>query len=266
MADASNNPIIGFGSTTKRTQDVNASYPNLAFSLAKLMPVSNGSPSKWVSYMVTGNPSFDTDGTTVLPGNPGRPGTDNTGTLTDNKDGTYVYCFARDVTKIADEVAGATFTGANKAADLGDLTYDPSLPHRLTIQIAGDVPGTGSNTPDGVTVTDRVRLSNPVNVVYDFIPATGQAIDPADTAITQRLIVDKASCNECHAKLGGIPGTDSQTFHSGSRYDPKYCVVCHTDQRKYGRTNSASVGGVFTDPRTYAVSYTHLTLPTTPYV
>ncbi len=246
MADASNNPIIGFGSTMQRTQDVNASYPNLAFSLAKLMPASNGSPSKWVSYIVVGNPSFDTDGTTVLPGNPGRPSTDNTGTLTDNKDGTYVYCFRRDVTTIADEVAGATLTAPNVAADLGDLSYDPTLPHRLTIQIAGDVPGTGTNTADGVQVTDRVRLSNPVNVVYDFIPATGQAIDPADAAITQRLIVDKASCNECHAKLGGIPGTDSQTFHSGSRYDPKYCVVCHTDQRKYGRTPSTSVAGVFT--------------------
>jgi hypothetical protein len=95
MADANNNAIIGFGSTTKRTQDVNASYPNLAFSLAKLVPASNGSPNKWVSYMVTGNPSFDTDGTTVLPGTPGRPGTDNTGTLTDNGDGTYVYCYGQ---------------------------------------------------------------------------------------------------------------------------------------------------------------------------
>lgn len=243
MADASGNGIIGFGSKMQRSTDVNASYPNLAFSLAKLVPGTSGAPAKWVSYIVTANPTF-TSATdkTVVAGVPGRPSSDNTGTLTDNKNGTYTYCFARDVKTIKDQVAAATLTGANVAADLGDLTYDPNAVHRLTIQIAGDAPGTGTNTADGVEVTPRVKMSNPVNLVYDFIPATGKAVDPADAAITQRVIVDRLSCNECHGKLGGIPGTESETFHSGGRYDPKYCVVCHTDQRKYGRTNSASTG------------------------
>ena len=44
-----------------------------------------------------------------------------------------------------------TVTGANNKADLGDLTYEPNLVHRLTIQISGNAPGTGTNTPNGVS-------------------------------------------------------------------------------------------------------------------
>jgi len=246
LTDAAGNGIIGFGSTSKSATATVASYPNLAFSLAKYVPgeavagTTTTTPGKWVSYIVTTVPSTTTASTAT------RPGTDNTGTLVDNKNGTYTYTFYRDITKVKDEVAAMTLTGANKAVDLGDLTFDKNALHRLTIQISGNAPGTGSNTADGVTVTTAVPMANPINVIYDFIPATGKAVASTDATVPQRLIVDKASCNECHAKLGGKPGTESQTFHGGSRYDPKYCVVCHTDQRKYGRTASTSVAGVFT--------------------
>ena len=43
-----------------------------------------------------------------------------------------------------------TVTAPNNKADLGDLTYDASLVHRLTIQLSGNAPGTGTNTPNGV--------------------------------------------------------------------------------------------------------------------
>ena len=60
-----------------------------------------------------------------------------------------------------------------------------------------------------------VPLTKPNNAIFDFIPATGQAVPV--TASGQRLIVDKASCNECHGKLGGIPGIeDSAAFHGGA--------------------------------------------------
>jgi OmcA/MtrC family decaheme c-type cytochrome len=85
-------------------------------------------------------------------------------------------------------------------------------------------------------------MSSPLNVIYDFVPATGKAASSADA---QRTITDKASCNECHGKLGGIVGTESASFHGGNRYDSNLCVVCHTDQRKYGRTNTASTDLVF---------------------
>ena len=88
--------------------------------------------------------------TTTTAAAPQRPGTDNTGTLVDNGDGTYKYTFYRDVTKIKDLVAAMTVALPNKLADLGDLTYDASLTHRLTIQLSGNAPGTGTNTPTGV--------------------------------------------------------------------------------------------------------------------
>ena len=236
MTDGDGNAIIGFGSTAKSASATLASYPNLAFSLAKLVPGAAGSPSKWVSYIVTTVP------TTTVAAAPSRPTTDNTGTLVDNKNGTYAYTFQRNVTTMKDDIAKMTVAAPNVLADLGDLSYVASLTHRLTIQVSGNAPGTGNNTANGVQLTPGVPMSFPLNVVQDFIPATGKAVTDADP---QRSIADKESCNECHGKLGGIPGTDSASFHGGGRYDPKYCVVCHSDQRKYGRTNTVSTAGAF---------------------
>ena len=44
---------------------------------------------------------------------PTRPSTDNTGTLVDNKNGTYTYTFYRDITKIKDQVAALTDTAGS---------------------------------------------------------------------------------------------------------------------------------------------------------
>jgi OmcA/MtrC family decaheme c-type cytochrome len=231
LTDVDGNAIVGFGSTSQASTAAVASYPNISFALAKLVPGTSGSPSKWVSYIVSTVP------TTTTGAVPTRPTSDNTGTLVDNGNGTYSYTFARDVTKMSAFVAAATLTAPNVASDLGDLTYDPTLTHRLTIQISGAAPGTGTNTANGVQVVPAVNMTHPVNVIYDFIPATGQPVAATDA---QRTITDKASCDECHGTLGGIPGTESASFHAGGRYDSNLCDVCHTDQRKYGRTNVAS--------------------------
>ena len=234
LGDGNNNPYAGFQNITSKTTTATvASYPNFAFSVARLVPGTNGSPSKWVSYIVTTVPS------TTTAAAPQRPSSDNTGTLQYLGQGIYQYTFYRDITQIAAQVNAMAVTAPKDKADLGVLTFDPNAVHRITIQFSGNAPGTGTNTPTGVdSGVTAVPLKNPVNVVYDFIPATGKAVAPTD-AVTQRLIVDRLSCNECHGKLGGIPGTESASFHGGGRYDPKYCVVCHTDQRKYDR-NKAS--------------------------
>jgi len=243
LADHEGKPIVGFGTTSKSSTAKFASYPNLAFALAKLVPGANGSPSKWVSYIVT---TVETN--TAQPA-PTRPSTDNTGTLVDNGDGSYRYTFYRDVTKTKEQVDAMTApTGSNKA-DLGDLTYNANLTHRLTIQISGNAPGTGTNTPNGVQTTPGVPLKGAVDVVYDFIPATGKPVASTDA---KRNMTTAANCDSCHSTLGGIPGDNPESsgagFHGGGRNNVEYCVVCHTDQRRYGRTEAAY------DPATLTLS------------
>jgi OmcA/MtrC family decaheme c-type cytochrome len=234
VKDGFGRAVTGLGNTTKSSTATVASLPNLAFSMAKLVPASGGSPSKWVSYIVTTVP------TTTAAAAPTRPSTDNTGTLVDNGDGSYKYTFYRDITKVSDTVAAMTVTGVNNKADLGDLTYNAAATHRLTIQLSGNAPGTSTNTPTAVNSgIAAVPMTKPVDVVYDFIPATGKAVTSADA---QRDITATAKCEECHRKLGGVPGTSVEAaaagFHGGSRNNVQYCVVCHTAQRKFGRTEA----------------------------
>ncbi|MBI4290523.1 MAG: OmcA/MtrC family decaheme c-type cytochrome, partial [Betaproteobacteria bacterium] len=222
--------ISGLGFTSKSATALAPSLTNLAFSIAKLVPGTNGSPSKWVSYIVTTMPTTTTAMTAT------RPSTDNTGTLVDNGDGTYKYTFYRDITKAKEQVAGLTLTGANVAADLGDLTYDPTLNHRLVIQIGGNARGTGTNTADGSNSgVTAVPMGTPKAIVFDWYPNTGQVV-PADDA-DQREIVQVSACFECHQKF---------TFHGGNRQDTKLCVVCHSDQRKYGRTEATTTATGYT--------------------
>jgi OmcA/MtrC family decaheme c-type cytochrome len=239
VADAAGNPVVGLGNRSQSATATVAGLTNLAFSIAKLVPGSNGNPSKWVSYIVTTVPTKNATTGVVTDAAPTRPTTDNTGALVDNGNGSYTYTFARDITQIKSRVDAMTVSGANDKADLGDLTYEPNLVHRLTIQISGNAPGTGTNTPNGVafSAVPGVLLVKAKDVIYDFIPATGLAVTDSG-----REIVATTKCNECHRALGGIPGDDPESsgagFHGGSRNETRYCVVCHNDQRKYGRTEA----------------------------
>jgi OmcA/MtrC family decaheme c-type cytochrome len=85
------------------------------------------------------------------------------------------------------------------------------------IQIGGAAPGTGSNTPNAVTVTPGVNMVNTGNAFFDFVP-NGSAVSAT------RDIVTLASCSACH---------DGKVLAHGSRKDPNYCVTCHTDQIKF---------------------------------
>src|SRR4030095_13426190 len=143
----------------------------------KLVPGTNGAPSKWVSYIVTSVPSKNASTGAITPAAPSRPSTDNTGTLVDHSldatpvNGAYTYTFYRDITQIKTQVDGMTVTGSNNKADLGDLTYEPSLEHRLMIKISVDAPGTGSNTPTGAnSPVAAVPMQKPMDAIYDFIP------------------------------------------------------------------------------------------------
>ena len=116
--------------------------------------------------------------------------TATSGALTDNGDGTYSYTFLRKVTE-----AG--------------VTYDAKATHRLAIILSE------SGNPFA-----------PVNLVKDFVPATGQDVTGKNDK------VDGTACLECHgsfrAKAGG-----TGAFHGGARYDVRVCVACHNDQRRF---------------------------------
>ncbi len=225
IVDPAGSGIKGLGKfTAKSSTAILTSYPNLAFAIAKLVPedATSKAPSKWVSYIVTSTPS------TTAAALPTRPTTDNTGTLVDNGDGTYQYTFYRDITKVQAALDAATYTAPSAKADLGDVTYAPTLVHRLAIQFSGAARGTGSNTANGVTVAAAVNMANPVNALYDFVPSTNA---PVTASTDIRDVVAIQNCNECHTKLA---------FHGGGRVEARYCAVCHTDQRKFGYAEAAA--------------------------
>ncbi len=251
VMDAQGRPVVGLGSTSQGPTATLASYPNLGFTLAKLVPGSDGSQSRWVSYVVTTIPTRNATTGVVGAAAPTRPTTDNQGTLVDNGDGTYRYTFARDITQVGTQIAAMTVSDANRAW-LGDLAYQPNLPHRVAMRLYGNAPGTGSNTPTGTTTTPGVAMEHPVNAIYDFVPATGAALT-GDAK--PREVVDTESCHSCHA--------NEFRPHGGSYNKVEFCVTCHTDQRAYGRTAVASSGFDFpaiteeaeVDPATGITSY-----------
>lgn len=248
ITDANGRGIKGLGFTSKSATALYPGLTNLAFSVAKLVPGADGSPSKWVSYIVTSSP------TTTTGEVPSRPSTDNIGTLVDNGDGTYKYTFRRDITTVKDLVAAATVTLPNNVADLGDLTYDPAKLHRLVIQVSGYARGTSTNTADGSNSgVQAVAMDKPLNIIFDWWPGTGRVVQPTDT--DQREIVSVSNCFQCHGKFSGfhVAGVPAgETPLPAARQDTRMCVVCHTDQRRYGRTE-ATIAGLTFSGSTYLV-------------
>ena len=135
---------------------------DLRFNIAKLVPGSNGAPSKWQNYI------NGTSGTRPVFGSQERASTG--GTLVDNKDGTFVYTFATD---IANVTCPGPCTEVDGVTPL-NVSYQPSLTHRVTIQ-------------QGNSAYPKF------NAIYDFVPAGG--------AVTTRDIVKTETCNECHNQL-----------------------------------------------------------------
>lgn len=153
---------------------------NARFILSKLVPAATGSgnSSVWQSYI--NRAGVVSPGVTELQG-----ALEREGTFTDNGDGSYTYTFATDVTHAVSPV------------DQASIAWEPSLTHRLAIQLSGKPAGGVANLPA-------------TNAVYDFVPAGG-------AVTTTRKVVTTASCNGCHGAL---------TAH-GSRVEADYCVTCH---------------------------------------
>ncbi|HJX65606.1 MAG TPA: OmcA/MtrC family decaheme c-type cytochrome [Polyangia bacterium] len=198
---ASGQPVVAFRVTDGSGNVVRGLPPaDMRFALLKLVPTTtkvasnpsfvgvNGSANDtWVSYMAANATSTAGSETAAAVASA------TNGALTDNGDGTYSYTFLK---KVTDPVNAGT-------------TYDPAATHRLTM-----------------IVSESGNPFAPVNVVKDFIPATGKDVTG------QAENTDGASCLECHssfrAKAGG-----TGAFHGGARYDLRICVTCHNDQRRF---------------------------------
>ncbi|WP_291318119.1 OmcA/MtrC family decaheme c-type cytochrome [Desulfuromonas sp.] len=122
-------PITGIGALWQ------ASDRFVRFTIAKLVPGTNGDPDSWVAY----TRDVTNDGST-------RPDYD-TGTLVDNGDGTYVFTFNTDV------------------ANVSGVPYEPSLTHRVAGQIGSSSSALKPQNlfldfiPDGSPVTNTRNIA-----------------------------------------------------------------------------------------------------------
>lgn len=257
--------LVGFGWTTKATTVPSGTtrfasnlttVSNINFTIAKYVEGTNGSPGKWVNYIVTTpEVTAGSDGTTTYTRSRAfsLPTNDNEGTITEDKvEGSYTYKFSRNIITSKDFIKstyGETRTTAytktktlsavssTKQANLGDLTYNASLPHRVIVYLGtGNVRGTSTNNTNGTdtaTGVTTVNFDDGETLAYDFIPET-KAIKAL-----QRDITNTETCNRCHQKASATTTTGITArgliFHgSGGRNDVKHCVMCHTDQLRAG--------------------------------
>ena len=171
-------PVVSFTVTNQAGVRMAAlAAADLRFNIAKLVPDPNGGPSNWQNYINVAA-SGAVQGAQEAVGSA-------FGALVNRGDGSYTYTFATDIK------SGACPAPCTDAAGKAlDLSYQPNLTHRVTIQQANSAyPKTAG--------------------VYDFVPAGG--------ALAKRDIVLTSTCDRCHKQL---------TRH-GTRVDIKLCVTCH---------------------------------------
>lgn len=183
-AKVAGTPVVNFTVTNENNVPVaGLTDTDFRFNIAKLIPGTNGNPDTWQNYINRASGG-------AMQGSQERKSTGyNWGTLVDHKNGTYSYTFATDITSATANACPPPCTDADGNAL--DISYQPSLTHRIGIQMSN------SAYPKS-------------NATYDFVPAGGNVT-------TDRVIVDTAKCNQCH----------NQLVAHGSRIDTKLCVTCH---------------------------------------
>ncbi len=180
-ADINSAPVANFTVTNESGAGMNGlTAADLRFNIAKLVSGADGGPSVWQNYVnrAVGG---------AVQGAQERFATGYAfGKLVNNGNGTYTYAFATDI-KSAACPAPCTDAGGKAL----DLSYQPGLTHRLTIQQANSAYPSASG-------------------IYDFVPSGG-------AVATTRNVVADGKCNACHNQLKA----------HGTRVDTRLCVTCH---------------------------------------
>jgi len=163
---------------------------NIRFVLARLEPGLLGKSSTWHAVTRKTEAFPDTPAPTPAefvtgtgPKNQATTETATAGTWTEGSAGNGVYTYR--------------FKQSLKGVD--DIPYDPSLVHRVGLEIRTSPNITPTNVPAN-------------NAVYTWIPATGFQV------YSGREIVDNDTCNACH---------DNLSVHGEARFDLQYCAMCH---------------------------------------
>jgi OmcA/MtrC family decaheme c-type cytochrome len=127
-----------------------------SFTVAKLVPGRDGDSNAWQSYINR----VEQPGTGDWPGTEPRiqATAESNGVLQDNRDGTYRYTFATDLTGVSTPLA---------------VSYQPDLTHLIGVQLGGSATG--------------------ANAIYSFQPSTGRT-----RSISDRRIVNQETCGSCH--------------------------------------------------------------------
>jgi len=143
-ASVSSPPVIEFSLHDDNGNPVkNLPASSISFTIAKLVPGTDGNASAWQSYI---NRLDDAEVQAT---------TENgaSGTLVDHGDGTYTYTFATDITKVTSPIA---------------VSYNANLTHRVSFEIRGFVPvdnpsydfRPGDGATNGLFSRDIVKTAN----------------------------------------------------------------------------------------------------------
>jgi OmcA/MtrC family decaheme c-type cytochrome len=184
-------PVVTFSLATADGTPLNGlSAEAISFTLAKLLPATDGEPVRWQSYINAYEEARDGTPSPNLLDRALQAGRDIGGELVANGGGKYTYTFATDVANVTDPI---------------EVSYEPGLTHRVGFEVRID------------------EAINPDNPTLDFVPDGTAGSGTKDIAAT-------ASCNTCHERLeihggGRFTSEYCSTCHNPGTRDQDYAEL-----------------------------------------